>query len=97
MVKSAPLITQFRYSVAVTSTHAHFVLSLHSDSGPTGASKKLLEAGRRHAHFIKFPVLTPTQDLGPWKNILATQVFREDRVFLSLHEDPGWMALIWGL
>ena len=52
-MKSAPLITQFRYSVAVTSMHAHFVLSLHSDSGPTGASEKLLEAGRRHAHFYK--------------------------------------------
>lgn len=53
MVTSAPLITQFRYSVAVTSVHAHFVLSLHSDSGPTGASKKLLEAGRRHVCFYK--------------------------------------------
>lgn len=52
MVKSAPLITQFRYSVAVVSMHAHFVLSLHSDSGPTGASKKLLKAGRRCVHFI---------------------------------------------
>lgn len=96
MVTSAPLITQFSYSVAVTSVHAHFVLSLHSDSGPTGASKKLLEAGRRHVHFIKLPLLTPMQDLGPWKIFLATQVFREDRVFLPLHEDPGWMALICG-
>ena len=81
MVKSAPLITRLRYSVAATSVHAHFVLSLHSDSGPTSASKILLRAYRRRVSFIKFPLLTPMQDLGPWKNFLATQVSREGRCF----------------
>lgn len=31
---------------------------LHSDSGPTGASKRLQQASRRHAAFIKFSLLT---------------------------------------
>ena len=92
MVKSTPLMTQFRYSVAVVSMHAHFVPSLRSDSGPTDASKKLLQAGRGRVHFIKFPLLTLMQDLWPWKNFLATQLFREDRVFLPLHQDPGWLS-----
>lgn len=80
-----------RYSAAEAATVR---LSLHSDPGPAGTGKSPLQAYRRCVGFIKFPLLPPMQELGPWKDFLAVLGLihypEKARYRLPLREDTGW-------